>query len=1680
MSTTTETTSVPERFSAQLVADALIVAARRSSEHQRLYLSGLLDLSPREIFEALIPHMRADYPVVAGTVQPTTLHAIPLADETAPALLVPYLVGGAQPNGGSAGFAALLRDEIPIGETNRVLLILDDQPVETVRTAAGNAADLDELKWERLANAAAEKANEATRPLIELILEEHLDRLHRSSLTLYVIRDIARKDPAAAGADLHRLGFLSDPVILDASQRSAERLRLAVKWRDKLDSWSAPDKDLADELRKKYRDPDEPGLATVLRARNPFGLDYAKFTLEDLPSLTAAHRKLRLANPLRVKGAVSSARGQRAFVWRPGGGDFVVELASAASEVSQATMQWTDGRPDTVVQIVEGDRGITLTAPGADWTYARLRLPDGSGCDLAIFSGDGDWAPYEARLDVDLMAGGFRTGESPTVLALQRGGTFAPSPPTIDVGTAQEDSQSHRYMARLGADTQPIDLLVQGAIDQQDGPDDYESDLIRYAHSPAHARLEDSRGGSPVEECSITSERTEEGRHILWISAAGLYELASQRLSRNLDGLEVERQIVAKPDITAFTVNSGAKSLVLNRWADLDGLDLAEIPDTQWRSFMNARAALFGILQENHGTVHALCTGTAAKEARAYVDAYDSLTDALLDTGKFLAAYEKIVLCDAVSDSATGEIYIAPTNPVSVAYMLTLSQQVDEWLLDAKDFLDEDIDSFSTRNLMPYFALQGSWYESYGQAPLPWRRYRPLQQANPGDDRPVYISRRIRHFLNVHHEYSNRRQVLALAFYEPGDGTAVLTALRHLVDENNRRNEGELPRLAITIVSVGQTLTSLERMLNATTATTHSAAVVDRTLRERISVKRIDPQQSEPPFAHLAFVFQSTLERTVAPVPLDARSGTLYCRGLSAVPARHTEPDRNETTFHWGTFSGPDTDEGLPKVVRKVLELVGAMPRDFIARGRTRMPSTRISSGFLGDLYESSVWVVHLDRLLGLEAFTPNATGREARYLIDYEDRTDPSQPGLDAITATATVAPYRLALRMALNDIASPSEHGLDRILRLFNGVSGEWALSLVGASVPQVHERIGLATAVASLQDFDGGLGTSEAIGVVIPLGEMLGALPRRAQIQDGDMCDDLLLVRVPLGSAEPTLQCRLIEVKLRSANDTQIAEKARKQLTATHRWLLETFGVGNGPQRLFRSRDLAELIRASALRGAAFGLIDLDGNREQFENSVDAIARGHYELGLAFNAGHDVIYGDFISIERDSMVPVHRQALPGQGLQLGYLRVGRPALQALAEGKLMPRPPGLPAVTFPDDPEPNADKRRVPPKDPGPLTGSTQRPPDHSSGPADSPESGSDEAKSAEISEVAGHLDAAFAKYGLSVEPFLPDLAQPGPSVIRYRTRALGRLSITEVERRRRDLGREIAAQGEIQIGDEPGFVTVDVPRAERVPVTLASVLPYLDTDAGRTGALQFVVGVAPSGQVQVADLSRLPHLLVAGATGSGKSVFLRGLLIALLRSRTPEQLQLLIVDPKRLDFAPLARAPHVVGGTIVSDPDEALIVLRDTLETELARRQPILEAAGVSSATEFYENGGRLEDLPQLVILVDEFADLVLAGSDRKGFSQLIQRYAQLTRAYGIFLVLATQRPSVDVVTGSIKANLSARVAFSLPSNRDSMTVLDRSGAEDLLGNGDLLFYRNGMIERLQAPMATLADVRAAMP
>jgi DNA segregation ATPase FtsK/SpoIIIE-like protein len=190
--------------------------------------------------------------------------------------------------------------------------------------------------------------------------------------------------------------------------------------------------------------------------------------------------------------------------------------------------------------------------------------------------------------------------------------------------------------------------------------------------------------------------------------------------------------------------------------------------------------------------------------------------------------------------------------------------------------------------------------------------------------------------------------------------------------------------------------------------------------------------------------------------------------------------------------------------------------------------------------------------------------------------------------------------------------------------------------------------------------------------------------------------------------------------------------------------------------------------------------------------------------------------------------------------------------------------------------------------------------------------------------------------------------------------------------------------------------------------------------------------------------------------------------------PSQLEIVLVDVKGLDFAPFASLPHLRQPPI-GNAEQALVVLEELYATEREHRHQVLAAAGAQSILDYYSRVGGA-DLKQIVVVIDEFSNLL--GGDKSTGSQLedtIQQYAEIMRSFGVYLVIATQRPSADIVTGRIKANLPARCAFRLPTHSDSMTILGRKGAEQLLGRGDMLFYRDGFIERLQAPLTTPQDV-----
>jgi S-DNA-T family DNA segregation ATPase FtsK/SpoIIIE len=315
-------------------------------------------------------------------------------------------------------------------------------------------------------------------------------------------------------------------------------------------------------------------------------------------------------------------------------------------------------------------------------------------------------------------------------------------------------------------------------------------------------------------------------------------------------------------------------------------------------------------------------------------------------------------------------------------------------------------------------------------------------------------------------------------------------------------------------------------------------------------------------------------------------------------------------------------------------------------------------------------------------------------------------------------------------------------------------------------------------------------------------------------------------------------------------------------------------------------------------------------------------------------------------------------------------------------------------------------------------------------------------------------------------------PGPVITRYEYEPAPGIKVSRITALADDLALAMRAKRIRIVAPIPGkaAVGVELPNPEPQLVYLRKII---DTEAFRQSAspLTIALGETISGQTYVTSLDRMPHLLVAGATGSGKSVCLNAILASMLYKAHPSQVDFVLVDPKRLELSTYRklRFHHLtfredLDEEVVTTAANALAVLR-SLEWEMENRYSLLARAGVRNITEYNtrlkegklqeeEGAPPLKPLPFTVLVIDELADLMLTAA--KEVEEPIARLTQMSRAVGIHLIVATQRPSVDVITGVIKANFPARIAFQVASKIDSRTILDMNGAEKLLGNGDMLF------------------------
>lgn len=352
-------------------------------------------------------------------------------------------------------------------------------------------------------------------------------------------------------------------------------------------------------------------------------------------------------------------------------------------------------------------------------------------------------------------------------------------------------------------------------------------------------------------------------------------------------------------------------------------------------------------------------------------------------------------------------------------------------------------------------------------------------------------------------------------------------------------------------------------------------------------------------------------------------------------------------------------------------------------------------------------------------------------------------------------------------------------------------------------------------------------------------------------------------------------------------------------------------------------------------------------------------------------------------------------------------------------------------------------------------------------------------AELEQVSRAVEAVLQDFGVDAKVAN---VQPGPVVTRFELDLAPGIKVSKVSNLDKDIARSLSVEKVRVVEVIPGksYVGLEIPNKFRETVRLSEVLSCEAFDSS-TSPLTMVLGADISGQPVIVDLGKMPHLLVAGTTGSGKSVGVNVMILSLLYKSTPEDVRMIMIDPKMLELSVYEGIPHLLT-EVVTDMKDAANSLRWCVG-EMERRYKLMSALGVRNLKGYnakvaeaaktdkplrdpiWKPGDSmdelppvLEKLPNIVVVIDEFADMMMIVG--KKVEELIARIAQKARAAGIHLILATQRPSVDVITGLIKANIPTRIAFTVQSKIDSRTILDQQGADQLLGAGDMLYLAPG--------------------
>lgn len=340
--------------------------------------------------------------------------------------------------------------------------------------------------------------------------------------------------------------------------------------------------------------------------------------------------------------------------------------------------------------------------------------------------------------------------------------------------------------------------------------------------------------------------------------------------------------------------------------------------------------------------------------------------------------------------------------------------------------------------------------------------------------------------------------------------------------------------------------------------------------------------------------------------------------------------------------------------------------------------------------------------------------------------------------------------------------------------------------------------------------------------------------------------------------------------------------------------------------------------------------------------------------------------------------------------------------------------------------------------------------------------------DIKEKSSQLYNLLYAFGIKIQKIDPSLVLETARFTRYKVEPKQGQSMRAIQSKAQDIAIQMEANGLVMINHIPNthYISIDIPHAKQFKPSL--LLDNLYNLKNSEGYLNVIIGQNAENETVIEDIATMPHLLVAGTTGSGKTVFLYSVIVSLMDQYSPDDIQFLIIDPKQTDFAFFEGLPNLYGDSVVTDAQEALSLINNINNVDKEERTRLLRESKCRDIISYNQKHPE-KKMRRLVVIIDEYADLIAASDNngnRQEFERTLNMLAQRVRNLGIHLIITTQRPSAKIVTGSIKANFPCRISFRLASHIDSQTILDETGAEDLLGKGDMILKTESKQTRIQ--------------